>query len=67
MKIAIEYINASDVLDDDNQGYIYGINYIDLTDDEIIEEEWFKTEFERDKTANASGYPFVDDIDVISY
>lgn len=67
MKIAIEYISANDVFDDDNQGYIYGIDYIDLTDDEIIEEEWFKTEEERDRVANASGYPFVDDINVISY
>ena len=32
---------------DDNKGFIYGINYID--NDEIIECEWFKTKQERNK------------------
>ena len=32
---------------DDNKGFIYGINYID--NDEIIECEWYKTKQERNK------------------
>jgi hypothetical protein len=32
---------------DDNDGFIYGINYID--NDEIIECKWFKTKQERNK------------------
>ena len=32
---------------DDNKGFIYGINYID--NDEVIECEWFKTKQERNK------------------
>jgi hypothetical protein len=34
-------------INDDNKGFIYGINYID--NDEIIECEWFKTKQERNK------------------
>ena len=34
-------------LNDDNNGFIYGINYID--NNEIIECEWFKTKKERNK------------------
>ena len=32
---------------DNNNGYIYGIYYLD--DDDIIEVEWYKTEQERQK------------------
>tara|TARA_R100001086_G_scaffold1259_2_gene788 strand:+ start:25 stop:195 length:171 start_codon:yes stop_codon:yes gene_type:complete len=32
---------------DNNNGYIWGINYID--NDEVIECEWFKTRQERNK------------------
>jgi hypothetical protein len=32
---------------DDNDGFVYGINYID--NDEIIECKWFKTKQERNK------------------
>jgi hypothetical protein len=32
---------------DNNDGFIYGINYID--NDEVIECEWFKTKQERNK------------------
>ena len=35
---------------DDNNGFVYGINYID--DDQIIECEWFKTKQERKKQLN---------------
>jgi hypothetical protein len=35
---------------DDNKGFIYGINYID--NDEVIECEWFKTKQERNKKIN---------------
>jgi hypothetical protein len=40
-----EYINARDVFDDDNKGYIYGINWLD--DGEVTDVEWFKTTAER--------------------
>lgn len=60
MKIVINFINASDVFEDNNQGYIYGIDYIDVSSGDIIEEEWYKTEFERDNSANASGYQFIE-------
>jgi len=36
---------------DDNNGLIWGIDYID-NDDQVIECEWFKTKQERNKKIN---------------
>ena len=56
--VRIEYVHASEVFDDDNDGYVYGINYID-ENNEIIEDEWYKTEWERDIAASSSGYKII--------
>ena len=49
-------------INDDNKGFIYGINYID--NDEIIECEWFKTKQERNKKMfldYASAFDYTED------
>lgn len=51
----IEYIHASQVFDDNNNGYEYGINYID-NDNEIADCEWYRTEEERDREAATTSY-----------
>lgn len=56
--MTIEYVHASQVFDDDNAGFVYGINYID--DDEIVDCEWFRTEWERDREAQNTGYEVVE-------
>jgi len=43
--ISYELVNAKDCFDDNNEGLIYGINWID--DGFIVDCEWFKTEEER--------------------
>lgn len=57
--MTIEYVHASQVFDDDNAGFVYGINYID-DDNEIAECEWFKTELERDREATNTGYAIIE-------
>ena len=45
--------------EDDNEGYIYGIYYIE--DEDVQEVEWFKSKAKRDKDFNACiklGYTF---------
>lgn len=54
----IEYVHASQVFDDDNEGYVYGINLID-DDNEIMDCQWFKTELERDREATNTGYEVI--------
>lgn len=54
----IEYVHASQVFDDDNHGYVYGINYID-DDNEITDCQWFKTELERDREATNTGFEII--------
>lgn len=44
-----ELVLASDVFNDDNDGYEYGINWIDEDEGFVIDCEWFKTEEERNK------------------
>lgn len=48
-----EYVNWNEVQnmydeDDDNKGYIYGINLIDEDSGEVIDVEWFNTEEKRE-------------------
>jgi hypothetical protein len=38
---------------DNNNGYIYGIYYLD--NDEVVEVEWYKTEQERQETIKKEG------------
>ena len=38
---------------DNNQGYIYGIHYIDEMSEEVVEAEWFKSKAKRDQDFNA--------------
>ena len=45
----IELVNALNIFWDNNNGYEYGINYIDENDN-IIDCEWFKTPMERQKS-----------------
>tara|TARA_R100000664_G_scaffold8888_1_gene14641 strand:- start:1768 stop:1935 length:168 start_codon:yes stop_codon:yes gene_type:complete len=42
MKVELEFWENKN---DNNDGYIYGIYYLD--DDDIVEVEWYKTEQER--------------------
>lgn len=42
-----EYVDASQVFDDNNNGLVYGVNYIDDSN-EIADCEWFATEAERE-------------------
>jgi hypothetical protein len=44
-----EYVEASQVFDDDNNGYSYGINIIE--NDDIIDCLWFKTKKERENAS----------------
>ena len=38
---------------DDNGGYIYGVNYLDFENEgDILDCEWFKTEEERERAIN---------------
>lgn len=41
-----EFVHASQVFDDDNNSFVYGVNWIDEEGD-IADCEWFKTEEER--------------------
>ena len=41
-----EFVEASQVFDDDNNGLIYGVNWLDKNND-IADCEWFKTKKER--------------------
>lgn len=44
-------VHAKDYFDDDNGGYIYGIEYYDYAEDMFpMDVEWFKTEEERTKS-----------------
>lgn len=43
-----ELVNAKDCLGNDNDGYIYGITWIDGYGD-ILDCEWFKTKAQRSK------------------
>jgi hypothetical protein len=54
MKTYIEKVNwnnlARDWNDGDNDGYVYGINYVDFENaGDIIDCEWYRTEEEREK------------------
>lgn len=42
-----ELIDANDVFDDNNDGFIYGINWLDDNGENIVDCEWFRTEEER--------------------
>lgn len=47
-----EYINWKEIQDtpqDNNQGYIFGINFIDEDTGHPEDTQWFKTEKERDQ------------------
>ncbi|MGD2072741.1 MAG: hypothetical protein PVG65_04560 [Candidatus Thorarchaeota archaeon] len=46
--IDYELVNAEDCFDDDNEGLIYGIHWLD-EDRNVLDCEWFKTEEEREK------------------
>lgn len=43
-----ELVDAKDVFDDDNDGLIFGINWLD-DDGVIVDCEWFATEDERNE------------------
>ena len=45
-KETYEFVNALEIFDDNNNGYIYGIQYLDI-DGNILDCEWFRTEYER--------------------
>lgn len=46
-----ELVLASDVFNDDNGGYEFGINWLD-ENNHVIDCEWFKTEEERSEAIN---------------
>jgi len=53
-----EYIIWDEITDDpndDNEGYIYGINFIDGDSGEALDSQWFKSEEERDEFINKNG------------
>lgn len=50
-ELYFEFVDAKDCFDDDNEGMIYGINWLDENKN-IIDCEWFKTEDERMNTIN---------------
>jgi uncharacterized protein YjhX (UPF0386 family) len=53
-----EYIIWDEIIDDpndDNEGYIYGINFIDGDSGEALDSQWFKSEEERDEFINKNG------------
>jgi hypothetical protein len=45
--IGYELVNAEDYFDDDNNGLIFGIHWLD--NGIVVDCEWFKTEEERQK------------------
>lgn len=42
-----ELVLASETFEDDNDGFEYGINWLDEDGEFIVDCEWFKTEEER--------------------
>jgi len=45
--IKYEFVLASETFDDDNNGYEYGINWLDDDEHDVLDCQWFKTEEER--------------------
>lgn len=45
-KNVFEYVHASQVFDDNNDGFVFGVNWLDKEGD-ILDCSWFKTEKER--------------------
>jgi len=43
-----EFIHAKDVFDDDNEGLVYGINWLDDMG-RAVDSQWFRTKEERQK------------------
>jgi hypothetical protein len=42
-----EFVYASQVFDDDNKGFVFGVNWLD-EEGYIVDCEWFQTEEERE-------------------
>lgn len=51
MKAYFNRVHASDVLDDNNNGLVWGIEWLD--GNEVIECEWFATEMQRENEIDA--------------
>jgi hypothetical protein len=49
-----ELVDAKDVFDDNNNGYIFGINWLYWENGEIADCQWFKTEEERQQCIDKS-------------
>lgn len=52
-----ELVEAQDCFDDNNNGYIYGIHWIDGVD--VVDCEWFKTEEERYNAISEDDKPYM--------
>ena len=59
---SISKVNTKDCFDDDNEGFIYGLEYYDSKEDLFpVDVEWFKTEKQRQDEVNRlkKSYPKV--------